>query len=231
MSQEDHEDNVPAVNPLPPVVAALFLIVMGIEVIFYLGSKGIIGGPEAVGWRLAAMQKYSFSGDIFDWMLETGRWPFEHVMRFVTYPFVQGSFSQAIFVGVMLLAMGKMVAEVFGSGAMLLIFLASGVGGALAYAVFLNDPVPLIGGFPAVYGLIGAFTFILWRSMSLVGANQARAFSLISVLMGIQLLFGLVFGLSNDWLADLGGFATGFVLSFLVAPGGLAYLRGLMRRD
>lgn len=224
MSQDE---NVPAVNPLPPVVTALFLILIGIEVLFFLGNKGLIGGPEAVGWRLAAMQKYSFSGDIFDWMRETGRWPFEQLIRFVTYPFVQVSFSQAIFVGVMVLAMGKMVAEVFGSVAMLLIFALSGAGGALAYAVFLNDPVPLVGGFPAVYGLIGAFTFLLWRSMSLVGANQARAFTLISVLMGIQLLFGLVFGLNNDWLADLGGFATGFGLSFVVAPGSL--LR--MRRD
>jgi membrane associated rhomboid family serine protease len=222
MSQEDY---VPAVNPLPPVVAALFLIVMGIEVVFFLGNKGLIGGPEAVGWRVAALQKYAFSGDIFDWMRETGRWPFEHLMRFVTYPFVQVSFSQAIFVGVMVLAMGKMVAEVFGSVAMLLIFVVSGAGGALAYAVLLNDPVPLIGGFPAVYGLIGAFTFLLWRSMSLVGANQARAFTLISVLMGIQLLFGLVFGLSNDWLADLAGFATGFALSFVVAPGSIVRMR------
>ena len=85
--------------------------------------------------------------------------------------------------------------------------------------------MPLIGGFPAVYGLIGAFTYILWRSMSLVGANQARAFSLIGVLMGIQLLFGLLFGLNNDWIADLGGFATGFMLSFVVAPGSLLRLR------
>lgn len=97
--------------------------------------------------------------------------------------------------------------------------------------MFLNDPAPLIGGFPAVYGLIGAFSYILWRSLSLVGANQARAFSLISVLMGIQLVFGLVFGLSNDWLADLGGFATGFVLSFVVSPGGWAQLLSNIRRD
>ncbi|MBV1895069.1 MAG: rhomboid family intramembrane serine protease [Rhodobacteraceae bacterium] len=220
-----HKDNVTAINPLPPVVTALFLIVMGIEVAFFLGSKGLIGGPEAVGWRLEALQKYAFFGGIFDWMRETGSWPFEHLMRFVTYPFVQVSFSQALFVGVMLLAMGKMVAEVFGSVAMLLIFVFSAAGGALAYAVFLSTPIPLIGGFPAVYGLIGAFTFILWKSMSLVGANQARAFTLISVLMGIQLLFGLLFGLNNDWLADLGGFATGFMLSFVVAPGSLVRLR------
>lgn len=225
------DDYVPAVNPLPPVVAALFLIVMGIEVAFYLGTKGLIGPPEAVGWRLAALQKYAFFGDVFDWMVQTGRWPFEHVMRFVTYPFVQHSFSQTLFVGVMLLAMGKMVAEVFGSVAMLLVFIVSGAGGALAFAVLMDDPAPLIGGFPAVYGLIGAFTYILWRSMSLVGASQARAFSLISMLMGIQLVFGLLFGGSYDWVADLGGFATGFALSFVLSPGGMARLRGKIRRD
>lgn len=225
------DNDVPAINPLPPVVAALFLVLMGIEVAFQLGSRGYVGGPEAVGWRLAAIQRYAFSGDIFDWMWENSRWQLEHLMRFVTYPFVNTSFTQALFVGVFLLAMGKMVAEVFGNLAFLLIFVVSGIGGALAYALLLNDPLPLIGGFPPVYGLIGAFTFILWRSLSLVGANQSRAFSLISILMGIQLVFGLLFDGNNDWVADLAGFATGFGLSFFVSPGGWARLRRRVQRD
>ena len=50
-----HDRPVSAVNPLPPVVAALFLLVMGIEIAFYLGARGMVGGPGAVGWRLAAM--------------------------------------------------------------------------------------------------------------------------------------------------------------------------------
>jgi membrane associated rhomboid family serine protease len=89
----------------------------------------------------------------------------------------------------------------------------------------------LIGGFPAVYGLIGAFTFLLWRSLALIGANQARAFTLIAFLMGIQLVFGLMFGLQKDWVADLVGFACGFGLSFFVSPGGWTRMRGRMRRD
>jgi membrane associated rhomboid family serine protease len=223
--------NIPAVNPLPPVVAALFLVIVGIECAFQLGTRGIAGGPEAVGWRLEAIQKYAFSGDILRWMWEQGRWPFEHVMRFATYPFVHASFTHALFVGVFVLAMGKMVAEVFGSLAFIVIFVLSGIGGALAYGLLLNDPIPLLGGFPPVYGLIGAFTFILWRSLSMVGANQARAFSLISFLMGIQLVFGLLFGGNNDWVADLAGFATGFGLSFFVSPGGWARIRSGIRHD
>lgn len=227
MKEQGH---IHAVNPLPPVVAALFLFVLGIEVMLQLGTRGIIGGPGAVGWRLDAMQSYGFSGDVFDWMVINHRWPLELVLRFVSYPFVHASFTHALFVGVFLLAMGKMVAEVFGSMAFLLIFVMSGIGGALAYALFLNDPAMLIGGFPPVYGLIGAFTYMLWMSLSRVGANQTRAFSLISVLMGIQLVFGLLFGGSADWVADLAGFATGFCLSTVLAPGGWARLRRLVQR-
>ena len=220
-----------AVNPLPPVVVALFLAIMGIELAFDLGARGMIGGPEAVGWRLAAIQTYAFSGDIFDWMWQNGRWPGEHLIRMVSYPFVHASFTHALFVGIFLLAMGKMVAEVFGPWAMLAVFVVSGIGGALAYALIVGGPQPLVGGFPPVYGLIGAFTFMLMRSLSSVGANQARAFSLIAMLMGIQLLFGLIFGLNKDWVADLAGFATGFALSFFVSPGGWARMRGKLRHD
>jgi len=225
------ETNTSPFHAIPPVVVALFLVIMGFEILLDMGARGMVGGPEAVGWRLAAIQMMSFSGDIFDWMWQNGRWPTEHLMRFVTYPFVHGSFTHALFVGVMLLAMGKMVAEVFGQIAFLLIFVLSSVGGALAYGILLNDPIPLIGGFPPVYGLIGAFTFLLWRSLALVGANQTRAFSLIGFLMGFQLLFGLLFGASHDWVADLAGFATGFGLSFFLAPGGWARMRSHIRHE
>lgn len=221
----------PVVNPLPPVVAALFLVIMGIEIAFWLGSQGMIGGPQAIGWRLDALQRYAFSGQIFDWMLENGRWPVEHLLRFVSYSFVHASFTQALFTGVFVLAMGKMVGEAFGSVAMLIIFVLSGAGGALVYALLLNESMPLIGGFPAVYGLIGAFTFLLRLSLANVGANQARAFSLIAMLMGIQLVFGLLFGGGKDWVADLGGFATGFGLSFFLIPGGWQNIRRNIRRD
>ncbi|MDP5334239.1 MAG: hypothetical protein NWR54_04550, partial [Paracoccaceae bacterium] len=80
--------NASPVNPLPRVVIALFAVVMGIEALFSLGAQGIIGGPQAIGWRLGAIQGYAFSAEIFQWMLANGRWPAEHLARFVTYPFI-----------------------------------------------------------------------------------------------------------------------------------------------
>lgn len=226
-----HPDDQSPVNPLPPVVTALFLLLAGVEAVLWLGSKGIVGGPSAIGWRLEAIQRYAFSPDIFDWMLRTGQWPFEHVIRFVSYLFVHGSFTHALFGGVLLLAMGKMVGEVFSGAATLAVFVLSGAVGALGYAVILDSPPPLLGSYPGVYGLIGAFTFLMWTRLGEIGAPQAQAFSLIALLVGIQLVFGLIFGGGVDWLADVIGFATGFALSFALTPGGLQRIRDKIRRE
>lgn len=238
MSEQDrdpHHSRAPEIqspfNPLPPVVVALALLIIGIEAVLSLGARGILGGPGAIGWRLDAIQSYAFSGKIFDWMWDSGQYPLEHVMRFVTYSFVHANFTHALFVCVMLLALGKMVGEVFSAVATLAVFVISGIIGALAYAVLLNDDIPLIGGFPGVYGLIGAFTFLLWLRLGQMGAQQVRAFSLIGVLMGLQLIFGLLFGVQNDWVADVVGFVAGFALSFVLIPGGWQALVAKMRRD
>lgn len=219
------------VNPLPPVVVALFLIIIGVEATLSLAARGIIGGPAGIGWRLDAIQTYAFSGLIFDWMWDNGQWPLEHLIRFVSYLFVHGSFTHALFVCVMLLALGKMVGEVFSGLATLSVFIVSGVIGALGYGIIIEDQAPLFGGFPGVYGLIGAFTYLLWLKLGELGAQQVRAFTLIGFLMGIQLVFSLLFGVQNDWIADVIGFATGFALSFVVSPGGFSRLREKMQRD
>jgi membrane associated rhomboid family serine protease len=66
--------------------------------------------------------------------------------------------------------------------------------------------------------------------LRVLGKSQRRAFSLIGALMGIQLLFGVLFGGSYDWLADAAGFAAGFCLSFFVGPGGWRKIQELLRR-
>ncbi|WP_425037679.1 rhomboid family intramembrane serine protease [Primorskyibacter sp. S187A] len=219
------------VNPLPPVVVALFLFMAGIELLFSLGERGILGTPAAVGWRLQAVQDYAFSGDIFDWMLRNGYWPMEHLIRFVTYPFVHTAFTHALFSCVMLLALGKIVGEVLGGWRTLLVFVVSGAGGALFYGLLLDDAMPLVGGFPPIYGLIGAFTYMLWLRLGQVGEQQMKAFSLIGVLLFLQLLFGVLFGGGLDWVADVAAFVCGFGLVVLFTPGGWRSLMARIRRD
>lgn len=224
------DPNAPPINPLPAGVILLALpIVLG-ELVLAAGAQGFVGGAEGIGWRLMALEQYAFFGSIFDLMLEAGQWPPEHVMRFVTYPFVHLGFTHMIMVLVFLLALGKMVGDVFSSWAVIVVFFAAAIVGALVLALVTDDPAPLAGGYPAVYGLIGAFTFILWVQIGAVGGQQYQAFTLIAVLLFIQLVFGLLFGTGKDWIAEVAGFCTGFAISPLVSPGGLARTLARLRQ-
>lgn len=225
-----HPHSEPPLNPLPPVVIALFLVIVGIESAFSLGARGIVGGPGAIGWRLEYLERFAFSSEIFAWMQQTGQWPVEHVIRTVSYVFVHGSFTQALFAGVMLLALGKMVGEAMGSLAVILIFFGSAAGGAVIFALTIGGTNLLIGAFPAVYGLIGGFTYLLWLRLGQLGEKQVRAFSLIGFLLFIQLIFGLLFGSNAEWVADISGFGIGFALSTVLVPGGWAKLVSRLRQ-
>ncbi len=221
--------NTPPLNPLPPVVWALVLPMIAMEVVLQAGEGGIAGGPQAIGWRLDAMQRFAFVPDFFRQTIGQGLWPMESVKRLVTYPLVHYGIQHAVFVIVMLLALGKFVGEVFRAWAVIAVVVVAAVAGALAYGLVPGNTAALIGGYPPVYGLIGAFTFILWTRLGGAGANRLRAFRMIGFLIVVQVAFGLLFGGGRQWIADLGGFAAGFLLSFAVSPGGWARVRAMLR--
>ncbi len=218
------------VNPLPSVVIALVVFIFGIELVFQAGNAGLIGGPQATGWRIAALENYGFYEPLFNWMVENRQIRWDFVMRFVTYPFIHGSFLDAVFALVFILALGKMVGEVFSGWAVLVIFFASSIIGALTYGLVWDTRLMLYGAFPAAYGFIGAFSFLLWVRLAGTGENRMQAFTLIGFLMGLQLVWGILFGSNPDWVAKLAGFVTGFGLSFLLAPGGWQHVLAAMRR-
>ena len=220
----------PVVNPLPPMVVALALAIFAVEAMLSAGARGYFGGAEAVGWRLEAIRDFAFFSELLELMIDRGEFPLQHLARFVASPLIHLSFVHAIMVLVFLLALGKLVGEVFGNVAVLIIFFTSAAFGALIYAGLTDDPRPLVGGYPAVYGLIGAYTFLLWVSYGVAGENQYRAFTLIGLLLAIQLVFGALFGSSNDWVAEIAGFAIGFAISPLLAPGGLRRVLDRLRQ-
>ena len=211
---------VSPLNPLPGSVWLLLLAVGGVELAFLAGSAGLIGGPGAVAWRLDAMQRVAFSGALFEWMVENRRFPPEHLLRLIAYPLVHATATHTLFVVVFIAALGKFVGEGMRGWAVLVVFFGASLAGALVWGGVLYSPSWLLGGYPGVFGLVGAFTYLLWIELGEKGANPARAFILIGVLLLARLLVGLYVGLGSTWLADLAGFLAGFALSFLVAPGG-----------
>ena len=217
------------VNPLPASVVALAVVIFGLECLFSLMDRGLIGGATPIGRRQAALELYAFHGAAFDWMLETRRFPPELLAQLLTYPLIHLSFTQTVMACVFILAIGKMVGEAFGNVSVLVLFFAGAIAGAVTYALVLDEAYPLIGAFPGIYSLIGGFTFMKWVHQKAMGDSQAKAFQLIGFLLGIQILFGMIFGTHFDWVADVAGFVAGFLLSFLLVPGGWARIREMLR--
>ncbi len=218
------------VNPLPPVVWLIVLPIVAMEVVLSAGTLGLAGGPSGIGWRSDALQRFALSPEMLDQMIATGQFSSDFAMRFVSYAFVHGNLTHAIFATVFILALGKFVGEVYRGWAVLAVFMGAVVAGGLAYSLVPGLRTALFGAYPGAYGLIGAFTFILWARLGAEHANRARAFTLIGFLLGIQLLFGAIFGGAPDWIADLAGFGAGFFLSFVVGPGGPAHLLRVIRQ-
>ncbi len=225
----DQDHNAPPVNPLPPAVVVLALAIFGIELVFTAAGSGILGGPAGSGWRLAAIERFGFYQPMFDWMIQNGTIRWDFMARFVTYPFIHGTFTHALFVLVFLLALGKLVGEVLSNWAVLVVFFGASVLGALVYGLVWDTRVVLFGGFPGAYGMVGAYTFILWAGLA-GRATGLQAFALIAFLLGIQLVFGLLFGGGMSWVAEISGFAGGFGLAFLVSPGGWTAIVAKLRR-
>ena len=214
-------------NAIPPLVLLLAVVAGGVELMLSAGGSGFVGGPSAVGWRIDAISDYAVSPLVLDQVTIRGNWSLAY--RFLTYPFVHGSFTQALFGVALLLALGKFVGEVVSWLSLALLLVLTTVAGALVFCLIFDGPMALIGLFTPVYGLIGAFTYLLWLRLGQMGENRLNAFRLIGVLMIFQLAFALLFGASPVWVSEVAGFVTGFAASVLLAPGGWTAFLNRMR--
>ena len=220
----------PVFNSIPPVVVALFVIFGMVELWFTLGPNFVVGA-KTVAWRAQAIERFGVNPQIVQWMIENNDYRLDHLARFVSFSFIHGSMINTAVSCSLFLAMGKMVGSAFSSTALLIFFIGSAVAGALVFSFAARDGGWLFGSFAGIYGLIGAYTFMIWITLRVRKAPQGQAFHLIAFLMGIQLLFGMFFGGNSTWIADLIGFVTGFFLSFFLIPGGFSSVLEMLRKS
>ena len=218
------------INDLSPVVIGLALLIIGAEAVFQLANAGILGGPRGVGWRMEGIGRFGFSPAVLERVLVQQDFSPDMLWRFVTYPFINGEIIQAAFCAALTLALGKFTSEYFGGTKVLAIYVITAIVGAIVYGLIVDGNAPLLGGFTPVYGLIGAYTYVLWLRLGEAGENQLRAFQLIGFLLALQLAFGLIFGAGYAWIAELSGFIAGFALAVPLAPGGWAILLQRLRQ-
>ncbi|PTV96379.1 membrane associated rhomboid family serine protease [Rhodobacter aestuarii] len=224
-----HGYNEKPVNPLPTVVWILVAPMIVTEIIFALANTGVMG-TSAIGWRYEILGQLGFDPEGFRRMIAVQDWSVRPLATLISYAFVHTSLTHAAFVVVFTLAIGKFVGEVFAGWAVAAVFLGASILGGLVYALMPFTSGFLIGGYPGAYGLIGAFTWLLWMKLGPGDPNRMRAFSLIGMLAGLQLVFGALFGARPDWIAQFAGFGVGFLLSFIVAPGGWRHLLRKLRK-
>ncbi|MES2550345.1 MAG: rhomboid family intramembrane serine protease, partial [Pseudomonadota bacterium] len=121
----DQDPNAPPLNPLPPVVWILALPLIAMELVLTLAERGLVGGAQGISWRLQAVERFGLFPELLKYQAANGGQPLDELHRLVSYVLVHGSFTHALFAVVMLLALGKMVAEVFRWWGVVVVFLGS----------------------------------------------------------------------------------------------------------
>lgn len=218
-------------NTIPPVALALVLVIAGIELAFQARLAGFAGGRGVDDWRQMALDNWAFAPAVLDVLVERGFGNIDLLKRFLSYSFFHASFTHTLWATVLLLALGKFVGEAYRAGPFLIIYFGSVMGAALVFGLLARTNFPLIGAYPGIYGLIGAYTYLMWLTLGRMGENQLRAFSLIGILMGLTLVYSMLFGSDPWWIAEAAGFVIGLFLAPLVAPGGWkAFLDRLRQR-
>ena len=107
-------DHTSPFNAIPPVVLLLTAGLALPELLFWASKSGLVPGARGGDdMRLFALQRFAFSGELMDRMRAAGQYPFAGMIRLISYPFVHASFTQMVFAAVFVLALGKMVGEVF----------------------------------------------------------------------------------------------------------------------
>ena len=172
------------VNPIPTAILVIFFGITLVEAFLFFNVGGLIGKTGVAAERLLLIQNYGVPPKLANWMLGTGNPSIDNVFRFVAYPFVNLSSLSVVFASVLLLALGKMVGEVFSTLSVVSIWTLSTILAALFYSISSTNGQILVGSYPGVYGFVGAYTFVSWITLRLAkNKNQSQAFSLIVALM------------------------------------------------
>jgi rhomboid protease GluP len=145
-------------------------------------------------------------------------WPFNLLQpwRFITAIFLHASILHIGFNMWVLMDIGPMVEEMYGSARYFFIFVVTGIGGYVLSSFvhgFGLVLIPSIGASGALLGLIGV---LLAMTMGRKTAGMQMLRSAIIRWLIYILVFGLLMNGIDNW-AHAGGFITGFVLGKLMA--------------
>lgn len=187
------------------------------ELLLILADHGVIG---SVRWRGLAYQYGGFwAGLLQGWRPNFAAQP---VTMFVTHAFLHAGPGHLIGNLGALIAVGPAILGRFGAGGFLAIYAAAVLGGGVAFGLLSGSPAPMVGASGAIFGLVGAWTWMQGDARARAGAGPgAVALRVLGIAAGLALL-NLVMWLLADgvlaWETHLGGFLAGVGMAALLAP-------------
>lgn len=201
----DEARPAPIMNPLPWAVWLLTLGVAGVELVLWAGAHGLVNWAGSAGWRAQALVLFGVSPDLQGWMIDSGRFPPEGLWRYLSYGFFHLGPVQAALVVVITAALGKACAARLGSLKVLVLLVVAQAAGGVAFGQVADPGAWLIGGYPMIFALAGAYAALL---------RTRHALFMVAALVVARLVLTAMAGGGMDWLADLTALGIGAVLAW-----------------
>lgn len=190
-------------------VPQLTVILIGINVAIYL----------LVMFLPSSMTSLYNAGTLSTVALSQGR-----IWTLVTSMFLHGSLTHLLCNMISLYYLGTMSETVFGKGKFAILYFASGIIGGLAYCgvnMLAGDPTGAVGASGAIFGLFGAYGYLLLRESKYNRVFAVKPGSADITSFFVMLAVNIVFGLTSPGIANeahIGGMIAGFVIAAVMYP-------------
>jgi len=200
---------LPQTSPVTYTMLTICCVMFGLSMIITARLQGFSaprGGPLG-----ALMSLGGISGEVLGRLGDSLPWPgdIEQPWRLITAIFLHGGILHIAFNMWVLMDIGPMVEELYGSGRYLFLFIATGVGGYLVSSATGHFSVGASG---SLLGLIGVLLAATTGRKSL--AAQSLRSALIRWLIYIAVFGVIMRGTDNS--AHFGGVAAGYLLGRLM---------------
>jgi len=204
-------------SPAPVALIALAVLVALPELVLILADIGLVGSAR---WRpLAWLYGGLWAGLLQGWRTN---FPGQLVTMFATHAFLHAGPGHMIGNLGALLAVGPPVLARFGTRGFLAVYAAAILGGGVTFGLLSASPAPMVGASGAIFGLVGAWTWMQGADHGRAGAGPGVvAARMLGITAGLALLNLVMWLLAEGvlaWETHLGGYLAGLGLAALLAP-------------
>jgi membrane associated rhomboid family serine protease len=198
-------------RPPPRELLILAGMIALIEIVLELADRGILGD--------ASLRARVFAVGAFWSPLLHGAEPIyagQPVAMFVSHAFLHGGFLHMAMNCVVLLGLGRLVADRYGPGAILPVFLAGAVAGGAVFGLLTASRIPMVGASGAIFAFVGVWVVGDWRRLRAAGRSARPVLSRVLGFVLLNVIFFFALSGMLAWEAHLGGFLAGLAAGVLL---------------